>query len=101
MGWFGDIWDSIKSTASDVWSGIKKGAGAVYDVVRKPVDWIAGAGDFVSKIPVLGTIAQPVIAGARAAKSVLDQGKQIADVAKQIGLKSGGMVKERMFQKAE
>lgn len=101
MGFFSDLWEGIKSVASNVYGGVKKGLGAVYDVVRKPVDFIAGAGDFVSKIPVLGTLAQPVIAAARGAKSLLDQGKQVADIAKQIGLKSGGVVPPaRMFQKA-
>jgi len=101
MGFFSDLWEGIKSTAGNIYSGVKKGLGAVYDVVRKPVDIIAGAGDFVSKIPVLGTFAQPVIAAARGAQSLLDQGKQVADVARQIGLKSGGVVPpERMFQKA-
>lgn len=102
MGFFSDLWEGIKSTASNIYGGVKKGLGAVYDVVRKPVDIIASAGNLVSKIPVLGTLAQPVIAAARGAQSVLDQGKAVADVAKQIGLKSGGVVPpQRMFQKAE
>ena len=101
MGWFGDLWDTIEQGASQAWGNVKKIAGSVYDTVRKPVDWIAGAGDVVSKIPFLGTLAQPVIAAAKGAKSVLDQGKAIADVAKQIGLKSGGVVPSRTFQKAE
>lgn len=102
MGWLSDLWEGVKNTASNVWSGVKSVAGKVYDVVRKPVDWVAGAGDVISKIPVIGTLAQPVIAAAKGAKSVLDQGKAIADVAKQIGLKSGGVVPPtRMFQKAE
>jgi hypothetical protein len=92
MGFFGDLWNRIKSTAGDVWSGVKNVAGKVYDVVRKPVDIIAGAGDFVSKIPVLGTLAQPLIAGAKGAQSVLDQGKMIGDVVKAVGLREGGMV---------
>jgi hypothetical protein len=101
MGFFSDLWEGIKSTASNVYQGAKNIAGKVYDVVRKPVDIIAGAGDFVSKIPVLGSLAQPIIAGAKAVQSGLDQAKSISDVAKQIGLKSGGMVPPRMFQKGE
>lgn len=102
MGFFSDLWEGIKNTASNIYGGVKKGLGAVYDVVRKPVDIIAGAGDFISKIPVLGSLAQPIIAGAKGAQSLLDQGKAVADVAKQIGLKSGGVVPPpRMFQKAE
>jgi phage-related protein len=102
MGFFSDLWEGIKSTAGSVYSGVKKGLGAVYDVVRKPVDIIAGAGNLISKIPILGSLAQPIIGAARGAQSVLDQGKAVADVAKQIGLKSGGVVPpSRMFQKAE
>jgi hypothetical protein len=100
MGWFSDLWEGVKSTASNIYSGVKDVAGKVYDVVRKPIDVIAGAGDFVSKIPVLGSLAQPFIAGAKGAQSVLDQAKSVADVAKTIGLKAGGIVPApRMFQK--
>jgi len=100
MGWFSDLWEGVKSTASNIYGGIKDVAGKVYDVVRKPVDIIAGAGDFVSKIPVLGTLAQPIIAGAKGAQSLLNQAKSVADVAKTIGLKSGGIVPSpRVFQK--
>ena len=60
MGWFGDLWEGIKSTASNVWSGIKSGASAVYDVVRKPVDWVSKGLDYASKIPGLGAILSPV-----------------------------------------
>ncbi len=94
MGFFSDLWEGIKSTAGNVWSGVKNVAGKVYDVVRKPVDIIAGAGDFVSKIPVLGALAQPLIAGAKGAQSLLDQGKMVGDVVKAVGLKDGGMVKK-------
>jgi len=101
MPFFSDLWEGIKSVASNVYGGVKKGLSAVYDVVRKPIDMVAGAGNIISKIPILGTIAQPVIAAARGAQSVLDQGKAVADIAKQIGLKSGGVVPPaRMFQKA-
>jgi phage-related protein len=98
MGFFSDLWEGIKSTASNVWSGAKNVAGKVYDVVRKPIDLIAGAGDFVSKIPVLGTLAQPIIAGARGAKSLLDQAKMVGDVARSVGLENGGMVKKKYYQ---
>jgi hypothetical protein len=92
MGFFSDLWEGIKSTAGNLWSGAKNIAGKVYDVVRKPVDIIAGAGDFLSKIPVLGTLAQPLIAGAKGAQSLLNQGKMIGDVVKSVGLREGGMV---------
>jgi hypothetical protein len=98
MGFFSDLWEGIKSTASNVYSGAKNIAGKVYDVVRKPIDLIAGAGDFVSKIPVLGTLAQPIIAGARGAKSLLDQAKMVGDVARSVGLENGGMVKKKYYQ---
>lgn len=92
MGWLSDLWEGVKSTAGNIWSGIKKGASAVYDVVRKPVDIIAGAGDFISKIPVIGTALSPVIAGAKGAQSLLDQAKTVGDVVKSVGLENGGMV---------
>lgn len=92
MGFFSDLWEGIKSTASNVWSGAKNIAGKVYDVVRKPVDIIAGAGDFLSKIPVLGTLAQPIVAGAKGAQSLLDQAKTVGDIVKATGLQEGGKV---------
>lgn len=100
MGWFSDLWEGIKSTASNVWSGVKNVAGKVYDVVRKPIDVIAGAGKFISKIPVLGTIASPLTAAASTAQGILDQAKTVGDVAKSIGLKEGGMVGHRKYYQA-
>ena len=101
MGFFSDLWEGVKRGASSLYSGVKDVASKVYDVVRKPVDFIAGAGDFVSKIPVIGSLAQPIIAGAKGVQSVLDQAKSVGDIAKTIGLRSGGMVSKRMFQKGE
>lgn len=98
MGFFSDLWEGLKSTASNIYSGAKSIAGKVYDVVRKPVDIIAGAGDFVSKIPVLGSVAQPIIAGAKGVQSLLDQAKSIGDVAKSVGLQDGGMVRRKYYQ---
>ena len=100
MGWFSDLWDGIKSTASNVWSGVKNVASKVYDTVRKPIDFIAGAGNLVSKIPVLGTLAQPIIGAARGAQSLLDQGKSVADIAKSVGLQDGGMVRSKKYYQA-
>jgi phage-related protein len=98
MGFFSDLWEGLKSTASNIYSGAKNIAGKVYDVMRKPVDIIAGAGDFVSKIPVLGSLAQPIIAGAKGVQSLLDQAKSIGDVAKSVGLQDGGMVRRKYYQ---
>jgi len=100
MGFFSDLWEGIKSTASNVWSGAKNIAGKVYDVVRKPVDIVASAGNFVSKIPILGTIAQPVIAAAKGAQSLLDQAKTVGDVVRSVGLKDGGMVRPKKYYQA-
>ena len=98
MGFFSDLWEGLKSTASNIYSGAKNIAGKMYDVVRQPVDIIAGAGDFVSKIPVLGSLAQPIIAGAKGVQSLLDQAKSIGDVAKSVGLQDGGMVRRKYYQ---
>ena len=98
MGFFSDLWEGLKSTASNIYSGAKNIAGKVYDVVRKPVDIIAGAGDFVSKIPVLGSLAQPIVAGAKGVQSLLDQAKSIGDIAKSVGLQDGGMVRRKYYQ---
>jgi len=100
MGFFSDLWEGIKSTAGNVWSGAKNIAGKVYDVVRKPVDVIAGAGDFLSKIPVLGALAQPLVAGAKGAQSLLDQAKSIGDIARSVGLQDGGMVQRKKYYQA-
>ena len=97
MGWFGDLWDNIKSTASNVWSGIKSGVGAVYDVVKKPVEWVSKGLDYASKIPGLGAVLSPVRGVVDTAKSILEQGKTVGDVVKAVGLQDGGMVK-RYYQ---
>ena len=90
MGWFSDLWEGIKSTASNV-----------YDFVKKPVEYLGKGLEYASKIPVLGTFLAPVKAAVGGAQSLLDQGKAVGDVVKAIGLKSGGVVSKRMFQKAE
>lgn len=88
----------------DLWSGIKSVAGRVYDVVRKPVDWIAGAGDTLKKIPVIGNvlsgIASPVTTLAKQAQAGLDTAKTIADAGKAIGLQQGGIVPMKKFYQA-
>lgn len=93
MGFWGDLWDGIKNTASNVWSGVKNVASTVYNTVRKPIDWISSGLNVASKIPVLGSIVAPVRGVVDTAKSVLDQGKAIGDVVKQVGLREGGVVK--------
>jgi phage-related protein len=98
MGWFSDLWDGIKSTASNVWNGVKSVASTVYDTVRKPVDLIASAGKYINKIPVLGTVLKPVTSVAEGARDILDQAKSVADVGKAIGLRDGGLVKRKYYQ---
>ena len=94
MGWLSDLWSGIKSVASNV-----------YNVVRKPVDWIAGAGDFLRKIPVVGnalaTFVSPITGLAKTVQGGLNTARDVASVASQVGLKSGGVVPpDRKFQKA-
>tara|TARA_R110002126_G_scaffold103952_1_gene237191 strand:+ start:9222 stop:9527 length:306 start_codon:yes stop_codon:yes gene_type:complete len=101
MGWFSNLWDSIKSTASDVWSGVKNVASTVYDTVSAPVRYLGKGLEYASKIPVLGGLLAPVKAAVGTATNILDQGKAVGDVVKAIGLKMGGVVSKRMFQKAE
>lgn len=88
----------------DLWSGIKSVAGRVYDVVRKPVDWIAGAGDTLKKIPLIGsalsTALSPVTGLAKTVQGGLDTAKQVADVGKSLGLQQGGMVPMKKFYQA-
>lgn len=98
MGFFSDLWEGIRNTAGNVWSGVKNVAGNIYDVVRKPVDLLAGAGKFISKIPVVGSLLSPVTAAASTAQGILDQAKTVGDVAKSIGLQDGGMVRRKYYQ---
>lgn len=81
---------------SDLWSGIKSVAGQVYDTVRRPVDWIAGAGDTLRKIPFIGgalsTALSPVTGLAKRIQGGLNTAKDVADVGKALGLQRGGMV---------
>ena len=88
---------------SDLWSGIKSVAGKVYDVVRKPVDWVAGAGDFLRKIPVVGnalaTFISPVTGLAKTVQGGLNTVRDVANVGKTIGLQNGGMVpRQKLYQ---
>ena len=101
MGFFGDLWNQIKNTASTIYSGVKNVAGKVYDTIATPIRWVGKGLDIASKIPVLGTFLAPVKAAVGGAQSVLDQAKTIGDAAKSIGLRMGGVVNRRMFQKAE
>ena len=81
---------------SDLWSGIKSVAGQVYDAVRKPVDFIAGAGEHLKKIPVIGntlsTLASPLTNLAKTVQGGLNTARDVAEVVKAIGLQRGGMV---------
>jgi hypothetical protein len=98
MSWLSDLWEGVKSTASNIWNGAKNIAGNVYDVVRKPVDVVAGLGKYVSKIPVLGTVLSPLTAAAGTAQGLLDQAKTVGDIAKSVGLQDGGVVRRKYYQ---
>tara|TARA_R110002126_G_scaffold268041_2_gene411527 strand:- start:1338 stop:1658 length:321 start_codon:yes stop_codon:yes gene_type:complete len=89
---------------SDLWSGIKSVAGRVYDVVRKPVDFLAGAGDFLKKIPFVGntlsTLASPVTGLAKTVQGGLNTARDVASVGSALGLQQGGMVPMKKFYQA-
>lgn len=92
MGFFSSLWDGIKSVASNV-----------YNVVRKPIDFIAGAGDTLRKIPFIGntlaTLASPVTGLARTVQGGLNTAKDVASVGSALGLQKGGMVPmKKMYQ---
>ena len=93
MGFWGDLWSGIKSVGT-----------SIYNTVRKPVDWIAGAGDTLKKIPVIGsalsTALSPVTGLAKSVQGGLDTAKQVADVGKSLGLQQGGMVPMKKFYQA-
>lgn len=97
MGWFSDLWDTVKTTAGNIWSGVKNVASTVYDTVRKPIDWVASAANSVKDIPILGTFAQPIANLAGTAQGYMNQARSIGDAVKAVGLKDGGVVlKEKM-----
>jgi len=44
MGFFSDLWNSIKHKASDLWSGVKNTAMNVWNTIKKPIGMIPGIG---------------------------------------------------------
>lgn len=94
MGFWGDLWNGIKSVGT-----------SIYNTVRKPVDWIVGAGDKIAKIPVIGgplsTFLSPVTGLARTVQGGLNTVRDVAEVGKTIGLQKGGIVPMKKVFQAE
>jgi hypothetical protein len=78
-------------------------AGQVYDVVRKPIDFIAGAGETLKNIPYIGnslaTFASTLTGLAKSIQGGLNTAKDVASVGSALGLQQGGMVPHAMPQK--
>jgi hypothetical protein len=85
MGFWGDLWNSVKSVA-----------GQVYNTVKKPIDFVASLGDYAKKIPLIGntvsTVLTPITGLAKTVQGGLGVAKDVADVGKALGLQRGGMV---------
>ena len=73
-------------------------------MVRKPVDWIAGAGDTLKKIPFIGnalsTALSPVTGLAKSVQGGLNTAKDVASVGSALGLQNGGMVPQKKYYQA-
>lgn len=93
MGFFGDLWDSVKSTASNVWGSVKNIANNVYSGVKSAADWVGNniqpivktIGEYASYIPGIGSaisgVANTVDRGISSARSVIDNvGKYGRDI---------------------
>lgn len=90
MGFFSSLWDGIKSVASNV-----------YNVIRKPIDFVANAGNFIKKIPFIGgglsTILSPITTAAGVAQGGLNTAR---DIASALPLQHGGMVPMKKLYQA-
>lgn len=93
MGFFSSLWDGIKSVGS-----------SVYNVLRAPVDFVANAGNYIKKIPVVGGFASallnPLTSAAGLAQSGLNTVRDVASVGSAIGLQHGGMVPQKKYYQA-
>lgn len=91
------FWDSL-------WNGIKSVGTSIYNVVRKPIDFIASAGEGIKKIPIFGgamsTLLSPVTGLAKSAQSGLDMVKDVAGVGSALGFQHGGMVPQKKYYQA-
>ena len=67
MGFFGDLWKGVKSTASSAYRIGKKAVGTVASVGRKAIDVGRHVVGQVEKIPVIGDVLAPATAMARGA----------------------------------
>lgn len=97
MGFFGDLWNGIKNTASSVWSSVKDVASRVYGGVQSAANWIGdriqplvrGIGQFASNIPIIGA---PISAIANTIDSGITNGRRIVDNVGKWGSAIGSVV---------
>ena len=82
MGFFGDLWKGVKSTASSAYRIGKKAVNTVADVGRKAVNVGRDVVSAVEKTPILGDIATPVTAAARGALGAAESVVGAAERAK-------------------
>lgn len=88
MSWFSDARDSVAKIGNKVASGAiaglqlgQKVTGAISKLGHKVVDPLNRGIDIVSKIPFIGSLAQPILAPARAAVGLVKSGLGVVDTA--------------------
>lgn len=97
MGWWGDLWDSVKRTASNVWNGVKSGVNWVAEKVKPVTDAVA---KYAGYVPIIGA---PLASAANTVSNVIDYAKKGTDAATAAGYRQGGMVRSppKFYQKGE
>lgn len=90
MGWFDDLWSSVKSVGSTVWNGVKDTVGTVYNAAKTATDWVAdkvqpivkAVGKYGGYIPIVGGAIRGVASGV---DSAIDQVKAGVDTVGSVG----------------
>lgn len=86
MGWWSDLWNNVKSTASNIWSGVKSGVNWIADKVKPVTDAVA---KYAGYVPVIGA---PLASVASTVGNVIDYAKKGVDAATAAGYRRGGVV---------